>query len=152
MATSKKAKPKPKAKPIGKLKSSRTIGRPTKLDGECQERFIEAVREGLPYSTACALANIADSTWANWRHRAEAEPDSPYFAFLQAVKAAEAEAEQANLTRIRKAADNGQWQASAWILERRHPDKWGRTERQEQTHNGQVEIVIRREKNPTKTD
>lgn len=151
MAT-KKAKPKQK-KPTAKPKPPRSAGRPTKFDAECQERFIEAVREGLPYSTACALANIADSTWANWRHRAEAEPDSPYFAFLQAVKAAEAEAEQANLTRIRKAADNGQWQASAWILERRHPDKWGRTERQEQTHNGQVEIVIRREKsNPTKTN
>lgn len=152
MAT-KKATPKPKAKPIGKLKSSRTIGRPTKLDGECQERFIEAVREGLPYSTACALAGISEATLHNWRIKAEADSASPYFDFIKAVKAAEAEAEQANLTRIRKAADNGQWQASAWILERRHPDKWGRTERQEQTHSGQVEIVVRREKsNPTKTD
>ena len=95
MAT-KKATPKQK-KPTAKRKPPRSAGRPTKFDAECQERFIEAVREGLPYSTACALANIADSTWANWRHRAEAEPDSPYFAFLQAVKAAEGQRKRSEM-------------------------------------------------------
>lgn len=132
----------------------RVNGRPTKLDSATQQKFIDAVREGLPFSTACALAGIADTTFANWRHRAESEPDSLYFGFMQAVKEAEAEAEAANVKRIRSAADNGQWQAAAWILERRHPDKWARTERSEQQHSGQVEIVVRREQKSgtTKTD
>lgn len=130
-------------------RSPRPAGRPSKLDSDTQQKFIEAVREGLPYATACALSGIADTTFVNWRNRAETEPDSPYVGFMRAVKEAEAEAERANVKRIRSAADNGQWQAAAWILERRHPDKWGRTDRQEQQHSGQVEIVVRREQ---KTD
>jgi len=134
--------------------SKRPAGRPSKLDEATQQKFLDAVREGLPYSTACALAGISETTFAVWRQRADAEPDSAYAGFMQALKAAEAEAEAANGKRIRSAADNGQWQAAAWILERRHPDKWARTERSEQQHSGQVEIVVRREQKSgtTKTD
>lgn len=143
--TTKKKKPVP---------SKRPPGRPSKLDDATQQKFLEAVREGLPYSTACALAGIGETTFAVWRQRADAEPDSPYAGFMRALKEAEAEAEAANVKRIRSAADNGQWQAAAWILERRHPDKWARTERSEQQHSGQVEIVVRREQKSgtTKTD
>lgn len=143
--TTKKKKPVP---------SKRSPGRPSKLDDATQQKFLNAVREGLPYSTACALAGIGETTFAVWRQRADAEPDSPYAGFMQALKEAEAEAEAANVKRIRSAADNGQWQAAAWILERRHPDKWARTERSEQQHSGQVEIVVRREQKSgtTKTD
>lgn len=141
-----------KKKPV--KQSPRPTGRPSKLDSDTQRKFIDAVREGLPYSTACALAGIGETTFAVWRQRADAEPDSPYAGFMRALKEAEAEAEAANVKRIRSAADNGQWQAAAWILERRHPDKWARTERQEQQHSGQVEIVVRREQKSgtTKTD
>lgn len=141
-----------KKKPVSK--QPRPAGRPTKLDSDTQQKFLDAVREGLPYSTACALAGIGETTFAVWRQRADAEPDSPYAGFMRALKEAEAEAEAANVKRIRSAADNGQWQAAAWILERRHPDKWGRTERSEQQHSGQVEIVVRREQKSgtTKTD
>ena len=134
--------------------SKRPPGRPSKLDDATQQKFLEAVREGLPYSTACALAGIGETTFAVWRQRADAEPESPYAGFMRALKEAEAEAEAANVKRIRSAADNGQWQAAAWILERRHPDKWARTERSEQQHSGQVEIVVRREQKSgtTKTD
>ena len=140
-----------KKKPV---QSKRPPGRPSKLDTTTQQKFLDAVREGLPYSTACALAGIAETTLHNWRLKGEQDPDSPYFEFLRSVKEAEAEAEAANVKRIRSAADNGQWQAAAWILERRHPDKWGRTDRQEQQHSGQVEIVVRREQKTgtTKTD
>jgi hypothetical protein len=141
-----------KKKPVSQ--PTRSSGRPTKLDSTTQQKFIDAVREGLPYSTACALAGIAETTFAVWRQRADAEPESPYAGFVRALKEAEAEAEAANVKRIRSAADNGQWQAAAWILERRHPDKWARTDRTEQQHSGQVEIVVRREQKngTTKTD
>lgn len=150
MAT-KKAQPK-QTRSGGRPKSPRPTGRPTKLDDKRQARILEAIRDGLPYTTACALAGIHYSTFAEWKLKGE-DPASPYAEFAMSVKEAEAEAEALHVKRIESASKNGQWQASAWFLERRHPQQWGRTERQEQQHSGQVEIVVRREKsNPTKTD
>lgn len=123
----------------GRPKSDKPKGRPTKLNADKQSKILEAVREGLPYTTACALAGIHYSTFAEWKLKGEQDPESVYADFAMAVKEAEAEAEAANVKRIRSAADNGQWQAAAWILERRHPDKWGRTDRQQVS--GQVSIV-----------
>ena len=49
-----------------------------------------------------------------------------YRDFRDSVQKARAEAEGAHIMNIRKAADNGVWQASAWYLERSHPSKWGK--------------------------
>lgn len=61
------------------------------------------------------------------------EPFDPnewdYVLFLFHTDKASAAAEVRNLTLIQQAAGDGAWQASAWILERRHPDKYGRRER-----------------------
>jgi hypothetical protein len=46
--------------------------------------------------------------------------------FSEAVKKARAEAEGAHIRNIRRASDNGVWQASAWWLERSFPKKWGK--------------------------
>ena len=56
----------------------------------------------------------------------EVEVVFPFMEFSEAVKKARAEAEGAHIKNIRKAADNGVWQASAWFLERSHPKKWGK--------------------------
>jgi len=47
-------------------------------------------------------------------------------AFLAAVKKAEADAIVRHVANIAKAAQDGQWQASAWWLERRYPAEYGR--------------------------
>lgn len=62
--------------------------------------------------------------------------------FLQAVKTAESEAEQRLLARIEQAAEQ-QWQAAAWILERRWPDRWGARQRHEVASPGQDVVVVR---------
>ena len=49
-----------------------------------------------------------------------------YSEFSEAVARARAEAEGAHIKNIRRAADNGTWQASAWFLERSFPKKWGK--------------------------
>jgi hypothetical protein len=52
-----------------------------------------------------------------------------YVVFLLHTERANASAEIRNLTIIQNAASDGQWQAGAWILERKHPERWGRRER-----------------------
>ena len=58
--------------------------------------------------------------------RGERQPDGPYGEFCRALKRADLEAELACLRQIKEAAQNGDWRAAAWMLERRYPEKWGR--------------------------
>lgn len=48
----------------------------------------------------------------------------PYREFRAAVQKAEAEAEERLLGIIEDAAPNT-WQAAAWMLERKYPERWG---------------------------
>ncbi len=101
-------------------------GRPTKMTADRVARLQEALRGGHTRVTAAALAGIGTSTLYAWMAAANRPDAAPEFVeFLDAIKTAEVEAEDALLAIIRDAAAK-QWQAAAWILERRHPDNWGR--------------------------
>jgi hypothetical protein len=112
-------------------------GRPTKLTPTVERAVCKAVRAGNYIETAAALAGINKDTLYDWLKRgareatridAGHEPDAgeaPYVQFSDAVKKALAESESADLRRIERAGAD-QWQAAAWRLERRFPDRWGR--------------------------
>lgn len=116
-----------------------TRGRPTKFTPERTERLIEAIRAGNYRITACQYAGISKHTLRNWIAIAQG-PDAPpeYLDFLAALEKAEAEAEAYDLALIRNAARGEkdpatgeytvkpQWQAAAWRLERKNPERWGR--------------------------
>jgi transposase len=104
----------------------RPVGRPSKLTPERVARLIDALRAGHTREGAAALAGISRSTFNAWLAAAkEPSADPELLSFLDAIKNAEIEAEDALLGIIRAAAPK-QWQAAAWILERRSPDRWGR--------------------------
>ena len=48
------------------------------------------------------------------------EPDTIYGQFRQAVKRGEAQSVAYEMANIRRASRDGDWKASAWLLERRH--------------------------------
>lgn len=99
------------------------IGRPPKLlDDALKARVIASVRLGQNRAQAAAVAGIAQSTLFD--ALARGRNGDPIFAeFAEAVKAAEAAFEKRALIRITKASKLT-WQAAAWLLERRHPDRW----------------------------
>jgi len=99
------------------------MGRPTKLTPEVQAVIIEAVEAGNYFETAAALAKICKQTLYSWIEKGEAG-EEPYAAFLDALKGAEAKAEQDALRDVREAQVG--WQAHMTFLERRHPTRWGR--------------------------
>ena len=113
------------------------MGRPTKLTKETQERFLEALKMGLPYELCAEYAGITSTTFYDWMKRGKAEPDSRYAKFSNAVKTEQGASALAVMARIREAANNGQWQAGAWILERRFPQHFGR--RQQIEHAGSID-------------
>lgn len=128
------------------------MARPTKLNAETQERIITAIRAGNYIETAAAYAGINKTTLYDWMKRGEREKqrvakdarlkirkaEQPFVEFSNAVQRALAEAEVRDVAIIAKAAEE-QWQAAAWRLERKFPEKWGKRQI-EIEHKGQVEV------------
>jgi hypothetical protein len=105
--------------------SPRAPGRPSKLTPECVGRLTEALRAGHTRGTAAELAGVGESTLYSWL-AAAAQPGAlpEFLEFRDAIRAAEFQGEDILLGHIRSAAPKS-WQAAAWILGHRHPDRWG---------------------------
>ena len=69
--------------------------------------------------------NLRSALKADWLRRGAREKSGLYHEFNEAVARAMATGETRALAIIRNAATE-HWQAAAWMLERRHPKKWGR--------------------------
>ena len=96
-----------------------------KLTPETQARIVEAVELGATWERAADAAGVGASTLGLWRRRGEAG-EVPFVAFVATLKKAEGAGVERALRSIRKAAEGGAWQASAWLLERRYPADYGR--------------------------
>lgn len=116
-------------------RTKRPVGRPTKLTPELQEKILTAIRAGNYVETAAAHCGINKVTLYDWMKRGAAEESGIYREFSNAIEKAWADAEVRDVALLAKAAQEN-WQAIAWRLERRHPDRWARRERLE--HSGEV--------------
>lgn len=97
------------------------MARPTKYTDERARRIADALAAGNTRRAAALSAGITERTFERWIAR--------FVGFVAAVEKAEAEAEVAHVATIRSAATDGTWQASAWWLERRRSEDWGKRER-----------------------
>jgi hypothetical protein len=95
---------------------------------KCTEPVTEAVRlaliHGMTFESACECGGISKQTGYDWLKRGESG-EEPFLTFSDAVKKAQALGEYA-LVRTIQDATVKHWQAAAWLLERRFPEKWGR--------------------------
>ncbi len=108
-----------------KKPQQRTRGRPTKCHDEDKiERFCKALSDGASLESACTIGGFHYTSLRNWINAAEAG-DEKYLHILDKYKKATAECEHSLIAEIRTAART-QWQAGAWILERKYPEKYGR--------------------------
>ena len=124
-------------------------GRPSKLTPEIQEEILRVIKSGNYIETACAYVGINKSTFYEWLKRGAREKDrvaknprakvrkseKPYVDFHNAVEKALAQAEIRDVAIIGKAAEEN-WQAAAWRLERKFPERWGRKDRFALEHMG----------------
>ena len=131
-------------------KKARSGAKP-KLTPEIQERIVQVIRSGNYAVVAAAYAGISDKTYYLWKSKGEAQPDSIYGQFLEAIKKAEALSEAEAVAQIKLAArDPKNWVAGMTWLERRYQQRWSRTDRQE--HSGEVKIVMVDETSDKETD
>jgi len=119
-------------------------GRPSKFSIEKQDIICKAIANGSTYAEAAESAGVTYNTFLNWKQRGEKANSGRLFEFFQSLKKAEDQSEAELLSRIVDAGrDPKHWQANAWILERRMPDRWGRKDRMEMTgkDGGPVAVV-----------
>lgn len=131
------------------------VGRPAKINNEIQEKIIKAIQAGNYIETAAAYAGINKSTLYDWLKRGEREKqrvaknskykirkqEAQFVEFSNAVEKALADAEMRDVLIIGKAAEE-QWQAAAWRLERKFPDKWGRRDKINMEHAGNIKVDV----------
>lgn len=127
-------------------------GRRSTLTPEKFERIIGLIRNGNYQTTAAAAAGVPIRTFFKWIERGKraadyyeedkwVEPSEElYYNLYKAVEQARAEAEASNVLIIRNEA-NKTWQAAAWMLERAHPDRWGRRDKVDATVNANVSFA-----------
>lgn len=109
---------------------------PSKLTDETRDVILRLIGAGNYRETAAEFAGIGRATLYRWLKRGEVaaaadEPDpadATYRDFYQAVVAAERQVEVLSLAKVRAAADQ-HWQAAAWWLERRFPERWGQRQK-----------------------
>lgn len=138
----------------------RRIGRPTKLNHEIARRLLEMFALGASQADACRYAGISHDSLQRWiaagraeLARIEAQGEGDYLVsdaalLVLGIDRALGEFARANLDNIRFAARSPRnWTASAWLLERRLPDDWGKREKVEHAHTheiiGEVERMAR---------
>lgn len=102
------------------------IGRPTSFTSAKAKRIVDSIRRGTPFKLAAAAGGVSYNTFVRWRNEG-AHPDAPRHLrdFCHQVRTAESEAAQRLLGLIESAAKRN-WQAAAWMLERRYPDIFGK--------------------------
>lgn len=126
--------------------AKRERGRPTVLTPEVADTILTLVRAGNYLEVAAAAAGVARDSLFEWLKRGARErrsvqagkrekprkSEQPFVDFSDSLQKARGTSEAADLEVIRRAAVKN-WQAAAWRLERKHPQRWGRRERHEIT-------------------
>jgi transposase len=110
-------------------------GRPTKLNKGLIEEACEYLEEGAYAIVVAKALGITEGTWYAWLERGrQCEAKSPSkrtptdllaFDFLVAVERAEARGELKMGRDVRRGILG--WQGPAWMMERKWPDRWGRS-------------------------
>lgn len=117
--------PAPVKLPLPK-KHSPQGGRPCLLTPKREAALLRAIEEGLPLTQAARLAGISYDTLNRWRKKGGEEfAPLEFRKFCEALGHSEAIAMQ-RLVRVVSDAGKKDWRASAWILERRFREEFGK--------------------------
>lgn len=111
------------------------------------EDFLHAISKGAELGTACDYAGLDLDVVTKWLEigektaHADIKPkDDQYEALWRTVKQARADAILSNILVIHEAAQNGNWQAATWWLERNLPDLYGRNRKSTESAKAPKEI------------
>lgn len=93
-----------------------------KLTKDGIKTALRLCRAGLPDCQIAAVLGVSKETYSRWVNHPKTDNQNQ---LRQQLKRADAEREEALVTRIMRASDDT-WQAAAWLLERRYPDRYAK--------------------------
>lgn len=99
-----------------------------KISKEKIELASKLIEAGNTIQTIFGALGISKQTWYNWLHKGENAKSGMYRELWEEVQKAESRAETRYVSIIAKAAPEN-WQAAAWWLERKYPERWGRKDK-----------------------
>lgn len=102
-------------------------GRQPKLNKATREKILKSVRQGNFLKVAATVAGVTPVTLSNYIRLGREQKSGLYREFLVALRAAQGEAESLHVGNITEQSDDD-WKASAWYLERKHQERWGKKE------------------------
>ena len=91
-----------------------------------QKNICNFIAHGIPLGHAANVAGISSTTFYDWYRKGEKAKSGRYHDFYLAVEKAKSQAVALRLDNIRKAGEDGNWQADAWWLERVDPENFSR--------------------------
>lgn len=125
-------------------RKAKPLGRPSEFTAEVEKAILDALAAGASIRSACGAAGIGTTTFYRWLSQAEGADAPEHFrAFRDASTRARSQARVAYAAVIRRAANEGDWRAAAWFLERSEPEEWA--QRQKLEHSGPAGGPIRTE-------
>ena len=110
-------------------------------DEQIWSRLSQAISVGAYIEDACVFAGISSREYRRWRELAE-QGVEPYAERWVEIQKSEAQAIVRNLFNIQNAANSGTWQASAWILERKYPEKYARKDFVQITEGSDYDVEL----------
>lgn len=107
-------------------------GRPSLLTASKQRVILSAIERGLSYKQASALAGISYDSFNRWRKQGMSPEATPEIRdFCNQLEASQARGADSLLATINDACKKGSWKAAAWMLERRFPENWDRSRKED---------------------
>lgn len=89
------------------------------------ECIMQLVQDGHHLSTVANAIGIKAQTIMKWLKYGQSGKNKAYLQFLKDFRAAESVAEVNRFNKLKEDGD-GDWKSSAWILERRYPERWAK--------------------------
>lgn len=105
------------------------MARKAKLTEDLIKEAYELVASGNYDKDVYPILGVSKAAWYRWLQEGEVAKSGLKRDFVDAIKRAEKEAIIKNVAVIQKAAEDGNWQAAAWWLERKYFQDWGRKEK-----------------------
>lgn len=120
-----------------------------RLNEDLIKDLCKYISNGLTNKDACAVCGVPEETFYSWLRDAEnGEGNKSHLALKiklgQSLKKAESQFKAHHLGNINKCAE-GDWKASAWMLERKFPKEYARVDRNAvvlSTDNGMLPQVL----------
>ena len=105
------------------------MARKSKLNKELIEKAYELVAAGNYDKDVYPILGVEKTTWYRWLSEGEKAKSGLKREFYDTIKKAEKDAIARNVALIQRAAQEGNWQAAAWWLERKYFEDWGRKDK-----------------------